>query len=164
MFLWKLLCVMSFIYMSTHVIFPILKDWSLELEEVYVLDRDGESNKYSRYKNNLHNKMLLWHGKQLFWIPQIILVIAVFQKVFSRVRRFCPCCFSAFKWTGKLVSLSLCSLAWLYLNILSSWLIWPHCLRCFSLLFSEFPFFSPTISWLWNSICRFKVDKFYWNS
>ena len=57
---------MSFIYMSTHVIFPILKDWSLELEEVYVLDRDGESNKYSRYKNNLHNKMLLWHGKQLF--------------------------------------------------------------------------------------------------
>lgn len=43
-----------------------LKDWSLELEEVFALDRDGELNKYSRYKNNLHNKMLLWHGKQLF--------------------------------------------------------------------------------------------------
>ena len=41
-----------------------LKDWSLELEEVFSLDRDGELNKYSRYKNNLHNKMLLWHGKQ----------------------------------------------------------------------------------------------------
>ena len=46
-----------------HVMF-ILKDWSLELEEVFSLDRDGELNKYSRYKNNLHNKMLLWHGKQ----------------------------------------------------------------------------------------------------
>jgi len=46
-----------------HVMF-FLKDWSLELEEVFSLDRDGELNKYSRYKNNLHNKMLLWHGKQ----------------------------------------------------------------------------------------------------
>jgi poly [ADP-ribose] polymerase 1 len=40
-----------------------MKDWSLELEEVFALDRDGELNKYSKYKNNLHNKMLLWHGK-----------------------------------------------------------------------------------------------------
>uniref|UniRef100_A0A0D9WXY3 Poly [ADP-ribose] polymerase n=1 Tax=Leersia perrieri TaxID=77586 RepID=A0A0D9WXY3_9ORYZ len=43
----------------------ILKDWSLELEEVFSLDRDGEFTKYSRYKNNLHNKMLLWHGSRL---------------------------------------------------------------------------------------------------
>uniref|UniRef100_A0A0E0Q753 Poly [ADP-ribose] polymerase n=1 Tax=Oryza rufipogon TaxID=4529 RepID=A0A0E0Q753_ORYRU len=40
-------------------------EWSLELEEVFSLDRDGEFNKYSRYKNNLHNKMLLWHGSRL---------------------------------------------------------------------------------------------------
>jgi hypothetical protein len=50
----------------TRVFFSILKDWSLALEEVYVLNRDGESKNYSRYKSNLHNKMLLWHGKQLF--------------------------------------------------------------------------------------------------
>uniref|UniRef100_J3KTZ8 PARP alpha-helical domain-containing protein n=1 Tax=Oryza brachyantha TaxID=4533 RepID=J3KTZ8_ORYBR len=31
---------------------------SLELEEVFLVDRDGEFNKYSRYKNNLHNKMM----------------------------------------------------------------------------------------------------------
>ncbi|XP_048549512.1 poly [ADP-ribose] polymerase 1 [Triticum urartu] len=49
--------------LNTHA--PTHKDWSLELEEVYVLDRDGEGNKYSRYKNNLHNKMLLWHGSRL---------------------------------------------------------------------------------------------------
>ncbi|KQK20109.1 poly [ADP-ribose] polymerase 1 [Brachypodium distachyon] len=49
--------------LNTHA--PTHKDWSLELEEVFVLDRDGESNKYSRYKNNLHNKMLLWHGSRL---------------------------------------------------------------------------------------------------
>uniref|UniRef100_A0ACD5TFQ5 Uncharacterized protein n=1 Tax=Avena sativa TaxID=4498 RepID=A0ACD5TFQ5_AVESA len=49
--------------LNTHA--PTHKDWSLELEEVYVLDRDGESNKYSRYKNSLHNKMLLWHGSRL---------------------------------------------------------------------------------------------------
>ncbi|KAM0853175.1 hypothetical protein ACQ4PT_051264 [Festuca glaucescens] len=49
--------------LNTHA--PTHKDWSLELEEVYVLDRDGESNKYSKYRNNLHNKMLLWHGSRL---------------------------------------------------------------------------------------------------
>ncbi|KAG2641532.1 poly [ADP-ribose] polymerase 1-like isoform X2 [Panicum virgatum] len=49
--------------LNTHA--PTHKDWSLELEEVFSLDRDGELNKYSRYKNNLHNKMLLWHGSRL---------------------------------------------------------------------------------------------------
>ncbi|KAF0888017.1 hypothetical protein E2562_009602 [Oryza meyeriana var. granulata] len=49
--------------LNTHA--PTHKDWSLELEEVFSLDRDGEFNKYSRYKNNLHNKMLLWHGSRL---------------------------------------------------------------------------------------------------
>ncbi|KAK3145292.1 hypothetical protein QOZ80_4AG0326840 [Eleusine coracana subsp. coracana] len=49
--------------LNTHA--PTHKDWSLELEEVFALDRDGELNKYSRYKNNLHNKMLLWHGSRL---------------------------------------------------------------------------------------------------
>ncbi|KAG8099933.1 hypothetical protein GUJ93_ZPchr0013g36640 [Zizania palustris] len=49
--------------LNTHA--PTHKDWSLELEEVFLLDRDGEFNKYSRYKNNLHNKMLLWHGSRL---------------------------------------------------------------------------------------------------
>ncbi|XP_062190383.1 poly [ADP-ribose] polymerase 1 [Phragmites australis] len=48
---------------NTHA--PTHKDWSLELEDVFSLDRDGELNKYSRYKNNLHNKMLLWHGSRL---------------------------------------------------------------------------------------------------
>ncbi|KAL6871445.1 hypothetical protein ACP4OV_014274 [Aristida adscensionis] len=49
--------------LNTHA--PTHKDWSLELEEVFCLDRYGELNKYSRYKNNLHNKMLLWHGSRL---------------------------------------------------------------------------------------------------
>ncbi|CAN6171745.1 unnamed protein product [Urochloa humidicola] len=49
--------------LNTHA--PTHKDWSLELEEVFTLDRDGELDKYSRYKNNLHNKMLLWHGSRL---------------------------------------------------------------------------------------------------
>ncbi|KAJ1288363.1 hypothetical protein BS78_02G084100 [Paspalum vaginatum] len=49
--------------LNTHA--PTHKDWSLELEEVFSLDRDGELTKYSRYKNNLHNKMLLWHGSRL---------------------------------------------------------------------------------------------------
>ncbi|CAD6225952.1 unnamed protein product [Miscanthus lutarioriparius] len=49
--------------LNTHA--PTHKDWSLELEEVFSLDRDGELNKYSRYKNNLHNKMLIWHGSRL---------------------------------------------------------------------------------------------------
>jgi hypothetical protein len=49
--------------LNTHA--PTHKEWSLELEEVFSLDRDGEFSKYSRYKNNLHNKMLLWHGSRL---------------------------------------------------------------------------------------------------
>jgi len=38
------------------------QDWSLELEEVFALEREGESDKYAPYRDKLKNKMLLWHG------------------------------------------------------------------------------------------------------
>ena len=37
--------------------------WSLELEEVFALEREGEYNKFAPYREKLGNKMLLWHGK-----------------------------------------------------------------------------------------------------
>lgn len=42
--------------------FPGSQDWTLELEEVYALDREGEIDKYASYRDKLENKMLLWHG------------------------------------------------------------------------------------------------------
>ncbi|WOL07422.1 hypothetical protein Cni_G16163 [Canna indica] len=43
---------------------PIHKDWTLELEEVFALEREGEFDKFVPYKDKLKNKMLLWHGSR----------------------------------------------------------------------------------------------------
>lgn len=48
---------------TTHA--PTHTDWALELEEVFTVDRQGEFDKFSPYKNKLKNKMLLWHGSRL---------------------------------------------------------------------------------------------------
>lgn len=39
------------------------QEWSLELEEVFALEREGESDQFATYRDKLKNKMLLWHGK-----------------------------------------------------------------------------------------------------
>lgn len=49
--------------LNTHA--PTHKDWSLELEEVFALDRAGEADKYAPQRDKLNNKMLLWHGSRL---------------------------------------------------------------------------------------------------
>lgn len=49
--------------LTTHA--PTHKDWSLELEEVFDLEREGEFDKYAPYRDKLKNKMLLWHGSRL---------------------------------------------------------------------------------------------------
>ncbi|KAJ3678554.1 hypothetical protein LUZ60_002357 [Juncus effusus] len=49
--------------LNTHA--PTHKEWSLELEEVFTLEREGEIDKYAPYRNKLQNKMLLWHGSRL---------------------------------------------------------------------------------------------------
>lgn len=49
--------------LNTHA--PTHKDWSLELEEVFALEREGEYDKYALYREKLQNKMLLWHGSRL---------------------------------------------------------------------------------------------------
>lgn len=41
----------------------IWQEWALELEDVYAVDREGETDEYSRYRTSLDNRMLLWHGK-----------------------------------------------------------------------------------------------------
>jgi len=43
-----------------------MQDWSLELEEVFSLEREGEFDKFAPYRDKLGNRMLLWHGK--LWI------------------------------------------------------------------------------------------------
>lgn len=43
----------------------ILQEWALELEDVYAVDREGETDHYVSFKESLDNKMLLWHGKFL---------------------------------------------------------------------------------------------------
>ncbi|KMZ65271.1 Poly [ADP-ribose] polymerase 1 [Zostera marina] len=48
---------------TTHA--PTHKDWTLELEDVFALERKGEFDKYAAYRNKLQNKMLLWHGSRL---------------------------------------------------------------------------------------------------
>ncbi|XP_074589345.1 poly [ADP-ribose] polymerase 1 [Curcuma longa] len=48
--------------LNTHA--PTHKDWSLELEEVFVLEREGECAKCAPFKD-MKNKMLLWHGSRL---------------------------------------------------------------------------------------------------
>ncbi|KAL4191408.1 hypothetical protein AMTRI_Chr07g80390 [Amborella trichopoda] len=49
--------------LNTHA--PTHKDWTLEVEDVFALERDGEFDKYAPYRDNLKNKMLLWHGSRL---------------------------------------------------------------------------------------------------
>uniref|UniRef100_A0A822XL21 Poly [ADP-ribose] polymerase n=1 Tax=Nelumbo nucifera TaxID=4432 RepID=A0A822XL21_NELNU len=49
--------------LTTHA--PTHKDWSLELEEVFTLERDGEFDKFAPYREKLKNRMLLWHGSRL---------------------------------------------------------------------------------------------------
>ncbi|KAF3772089.1 Poly ADP-ribose polymerase 1 [Nymphaea thermarum] len=41
------------------------EEWTLELEDVYALEREGELDKYAPYKSKLKNRMLLWHGSRL---------------------------------------------------------------------------------------------------
>ncbi|PKA56487.1 Poly [ADP-ribose] polymerase 1 [Apostasia shenzhenica] len=48
--------------LNTHA--PTHKEWNLELEEVFALEREGEFDKYASYRNKLQNKMLLWHGSR----------------------------------------------------------------------------------------------------
>ncbi|KAL5561852.1 hypothetical protein UlMin_031599 [Ulmus minor] len=48
---------------TTHA--PTHTDWSLELEEVFALEREGELDKFVPYRKKLGNKMLLWHGSRL---------------------------------------------------------------------------------------------------
>ncbi|KAF8392235.1 hypothetical protein HHK36_022577 [Tetracentron sinense] len=46
--------------LTTHA--PTHKDWTLELEEVFTLEREGEFDQYAPFREKLQNKMLLWHG------------------------------------------------------------------------------------------------------
>jgi poly [ADP-ribose] polymerase len=48
---------------TTHA--PTHTEWSLELEEVFALEREGEFDKYAPHREKLGNKMLLWHGSRL---------------------------------------------------------------------------------------------------
>lgn len=48
---------------TTHA--PTHTDWALELEEVFTVEREGEFDKFARYREKLKNKMLLWHGSRL---------------------------------------------------------------------------------------------------
>ncbi|CAI8614299.1 unnamed protein product [Vicia faba] len=48
---------------NTHA--PTHVDWSLELEEVFSLERHGEFDKYAPYRDKVGNRMLLWHGSRL---------------------------------------------------------------------------------------------------
>ncbi|KAK4344775.1 hypothetical protein RND71_034951 [Anisodus tanguticus] len=47
----------------THA--PIYKDWVLEVEEVFSLEREGEFDKFKPCKEKLKNRMLLWHSSRL---------------------------------------------------------------------------------------------------
>lgn len=49
--------------LTTHA--PTHTDWSLELEEVFLLERRGEFDRFARYRETLKNRMLLWHGSRL---------------------------------------------------------------------------------------------------
>ncbi|KAB2602252.1 poly [ADP-ribose] polymerase 1-like [Pyrus ussuriensis x Pyrus communis] len=48
--------------LTTHA--PTHTDWSLELEEVFALEREGEFDKFAPYRKKLKNRMLLWHGSR----------------------------------------------------------------------------------------------------
>ncbi|GAB2282278.1 Poly [ADP-ribose] polymerase 1 [Dionaea muscipula] len=49
--------------LTTHA--PTHTTWSLELEEVFQLEREGESDKFAPHRAKLGNRMLLWHGSRL---------------------------------------------------------------------------------------------------
>ncbi|TXG63792.1 hypothetical protein EZV62_010786 [Acer yangbiense] len=49
--------------LTTHA--PTHTEWSLELEEVFSLERAGEFDKFAPYRQKLKNRMLLWHGSRL---------------------------------------------------------------------------------------------------
>lgn len=49
--------------LTTHA--PTHMDWTLELEEVFSLEREGEFDKFASYREKLQNRMLLWHGSRL---------------------------------------------------------------------------------------------------
>ncbi|KAH9729447.1 poly (ADP-ribose) polymerase 1 [Citrus sinensis] len=55
---------------ATHA--PTHTDWSLELEEVFSLEREGEFDKFSSYQRKLKNRMLLWHGKLKFSVVKFM--------------------------------------------------------------------------------------------
>ncbi|KAG6550433.1 hypothetical protein Mapa_008396 [Marchantia paleacea] len=46
----------------THA--PTHKEWQLELEDVFAVDREGEYEAYAPNKMKLENRMLLWHGSR----------------------------------------------------------------------------------------------------
>ncbi|XP_010038006.2 poly [ADP-ribose] polymerase 1 [Eucalyptus grandis] len=48
---------------KTHA--PTHTDWTLELEDVFSLEREGEFDKFAPFRQNLRNRMLLWHGSRL---------------------------------------------------------------------------------------------------
>ncbi|KAK7396422.1 hypothetical protein VNO78_17421 [Psophocarpus tetragonolobus] len=56
-------CLIQKFLHNTHA--PTHTDWSLELEEVFSLEREGEFDKFAPYRNKLGNRMLLWHGSRL---------------------------------------------------------------------------------------------------
>ncbi|KAL2934707.1 Poly [ADP-ribose] polymerase 1 [Bienertia sinuspersici] len=49
--------------LTTHA--PTHTEWSLELEEVFSLEREGEFDKFAPQREKLGNRMLLWHGSRL---------------------------------------------------------------------------------------------------
>ncbi|XP_022758375.1 poly [ADP-ribose] polymerase 1-like isoform X2 [Durio zibethinus] len=49
--------------LTTHA--PTHTEWTLELEEVFSLERDGEFVNFTPYREKLNNRMLLWHGSRL---------------------------------------------------------------------------------------------------
>ncbi|TKY62377.1 Poly of ADP-ribose polymerase 1 [Spatholobus suberectus] len=56
-------CLIEKFLHNTHA--PTHTDWSLELEEVFSLEREGEIDKFAPYRDKLGNRMLLWHGSRL---------------------------------------------------------------------------------------------------
>ncbi|KAM7260198.1 hypothetical protein ACFE04_015939 [Oxalis oulophora] len=49
--------------LHTHA--PTHTEWTLELEEVFSLERKGEFDKFAPQREKLGNQMLLWHGSRL---------------------------------------------------------------------------------------------------
>nr|GLL30729.1 poly [ADP-ribose] polymerase 1 isoform X2 [Ipomoea trifida] len=48
---------------ATHA--PTHKEWALEVEQVFSLERKGELDKFAPFRKKLKNRMLLWHGSRL---------------------------------------------------------------------------------------------------